>query len=82
MLLALARIVSTKVVLRPEAKVLRSELDKQNGWDFLFHQDGMVGSAILFANAQCGNILHKLPPRKVNDTFAATFVVSTTAAST
>ena len=82
MLIALARIVSTKVVLRPEAKVLRRGDDKENGWDFLFHQDGMVGSAILFANAQCGNILHKFPPRKVNDTFAVSFVVSSAAAST
>ena len=47
MLVALARIVSTKVVLRPEAKVLHGGCDKENGWDFLFHQDGMVGSAIL-----------------------------------
>jgi len=52
MLLALARVVTTKVILRPEG---RSKARSGDGptWDFLFHQSGMVGSAILFGNATC-----------------------------
>ena len=82
MLLALARIVSTKVVHRPMAKVLRGGIDNENGWDFFSQQDCMVGSTILFPNTQCGNILHKFPPRRVVDNFAINFVVSSKAAST
>ena len=42
MLLALARVVTTEVILRPEG---RSKTRSGDGptWDFLFHQSGMVG---------------------------------------
>ena len=72
MLLALARAVSTKVVLRPEGKS-RSNDTTENKWDFLFHQSGMIGSAILFANGNCGAALRKFPAQRVNDTFAVGF---------
>ena len=73
MLLALARIVTTKVVLRPDGQ---SAAQGQTGdkWDFLFHQSGMVGSAIVFPNASCGESLDSFPPADVSDTFAVSFV--------
>ena len=52
MLLALARVVTTKVVLRPQGRAV-SKSDATPSWDFLFHQSGMIGSAILFGNASC-----------------------------
>eukprot|EP00974_Lingulodinium_polyedra_P068569 6641033-Lingulodinium_polyedra.AAC.1 len=45
MLLALARVVTTKVVLRPEGRDAGRNGDGPT-WDFLFHESGMVGSAI------------------------------------
>ena len=75
MLLALARVVTTKVVLRPEG------YDKQRSgdgptWDFLFHQTGMVGSAILFGNASCKEAMERFPPTSVKDAFAVTFLAA------
>ena len=55
MLLALARVVSTKVVLRPDGH-RSNEGQDDNKWDFLFHQSGMIGSAIIFPNATCGEV--------------------------
>ena len=55
MLLALARVVTTKVVLRPEGKSINRGETATN-WDFLFHQSGMIGSAILFGNASCTKV--------------------------
>ena len=49
MLLALARIVTTKVVLRPEGRTPTKSEDGTPAWDFLFHQSGMVGPAVLLA---------------------------------
>ncbi|CAK0887182.1 unnamed protein product [Prorocentrum cordatum] len=75
MLLALARVVTTKVVLRPES------YDKQRSgdgptWDFLFHQTGMVGSAILFGNASCKEAMERFPPASIKDAFAVTFLAA------
>ena len=44
MLLALARVVSTKIVLRPDGSKNKSS-DSTANWDFLFHQSGIVGTA-------------------------------------
>ena len=73
--LALARVVTTKVVLRPES------YDKQRSgdgptWDFLFHQTGMVGSAILFGNASCKGAMESFPPASVKDAFAVTLMAA------
>ena len=73
MLLALARIVTTKVVLRPEGRVT-SRTGNTAQWDFLFHQSGMIGSAILFGNANATDALTKFPPKNVNGEFAVTFI--------
>ena len=73
MLLALARIVTTKVVLRPEGNVTKRPEDGPS-WDFLFHQAGMVGSAILFGNSSCKEAVSNFPPQHVQDSFAVTFV--------
>ena len=75
MLLALARVVSTTIVLRPEGK-MQTKSDNANSWDFLFHQSGMIGSAILFQNSDCGNALKHYPPTKINDTFAVSFIAA------
>ena len=61
MLLALARIVTTKIALRPETST-RLKADASAPWDFLFHQKGMIGSAILFGNARCNDALPVEPP--------------------
>ena len=73
MLLALARIVTTKVVLRPEGRTTTRSGEKPS-WDFLFHQSGMIGSAILFGNASCTKALESFPPQSVSDSFAVSFV--------
>ena len=73
MLLALARIVTTKVVLRPEGRAT-SRSGQEPSWDFLFHQSGMIGSAILFGNATCTKALASFPPQSVSDSFAVSFV--------
>merc|ERR1712025_874517 len=75
MLLALARIVTTKVVLRPDG-TQTSHTSSANKWDFLFHQSGMIGTAVLFQNADCGPALKHFPPEKINDSFAVSFVTS------
>ena len=74
MLLALARIVTTKVVLRPEGKSVSKTGDAAPTWDFLFHQSGMIGTAILFGNASCKKALKEFPPEHVQDSFAVSFV--------
>ena len=73
MLLALARTVTTKVVLRPEGRTKTSS-GQEPSWDFLFHQSGMIGSAILFGNASCTKALQSFPPQSVGDAFAVSFV--------
>ena len=74
MLLALARIVTTKVVLRPEGNLANKSGDSGPSWDFLFHQSGMIGSAILFGNASCKQALAEFPPQTVQGEFAVSFV--------
>ena len=69
MLLALARVVTTKVILRPEGKNKTRSGDGPT-WDFLFHQSGMVGSAILFGNASCQEAMQHFPPDSLKDAFA------------
>ena len=54
MLLALGRIVTTKIVLRPQGQE-KTAAASANKWDFLFHQSGMIGSAVVFSNADCGH---------------------------
>ena len=75
MLLALARCVSTKIVLRPEGRTTAGTSSSSN-WDFLFHQSGMIGTAILFPNADCGPALQHFPAEKINDFFAISFVTT------
>ena len=60
MLLALARVVSTKIVLRPDGSKSSSSTSGAN-WDFLFHQSGIIGTAVLFQNADCGFTLQQFP---------------------
>ena len=74
MLLALARIVTTKVVLRPEGNARSTSGDKSASWDFLLHQSGMIGTAILFGNASCQKALAHFPPESVQREFAVSFV--------
>ena len=73
MLLALARVVTTKVVLRPEGRLVNKE-GSHSSWDLLFHQSGMIGSAVLFGNGTCKAALERFPPRSVKDAFAVSFV--------
>ena len=73
MLLALARIVTTKVVLRPEGRTT-SQSGQQPTWDFLFHQSGMIGTAIVFGNASCTKAMASFPPQSVSNAFAVSFV--------
>lgn len=80
MLLARARLVTTKVVLRPEQKNKTSSTDTAS-WDFLFHQSGMIGSAILFQNANCGKALSEFPSASLGRSLAVTFVAATRDAS-
>jgi hypothetical protein len=74
MLLALARVVTTKVVLRPEGNTRQRTGDNTSAWDFLFHQSGMIGSAILFGNGSCKHALEHFPPSEVQGEFAVSFV--------
>ena len=80
MLLALARVVTTKVVLRPESKT-RTRSGDGPVWDFLFHQTGMVGSAIVFGNASCKEAMQQFPPASVQDSFAVSFAIPKTDAT-
>ena len=73
MLLALARIVTTKIVLRPDGSK-SSGTSAADNWDFLFHQSGIIGTAILFQNGDCGHAMQPFPPEKINDSFAVSFV--------
>ena len=75
MLLALARIVTTKIVLRPEGRASQAA-DAENKWDFLFHQAGMIGSAIVFAKADCGDAMRQYPPESLGESFAVSFVTT------
>ena len=74
MLLALARIVTTKVVLRPEGNSRSKTGDGAFSWDFLFNQAGMIGTAILFGNASCTEAVHEFPKDSVKGEFAVSFV--------
>lgn len=73
MLLALARVVTTKIVLRPDGSK-NSSSDSTANWDFLFHQFGIIGTAILFQNADCGPALQQFPSEESNNSFAVSFV--------
>ena len=75
MLMALARIVTTKIVLRPEGRASQAA-GAENRWDFLFHQAGMIGSAILFPNADCGDAMRQYPPESMGESFAVSFVAT------
>ena len=75
MLLALARVVTTKIVLRPDGSKNKCS-DATANWDFLFHQSGIIGTAILFQNADCGAALQQFPSDKINDSFAVSFVAA------
>ena len=74
MLLALARIVTTKVVLRPEGNTRSKTGEGGFSWDFLFNQAGMIGTAILFGNASCTEAMHEFPKDSVKGEFAVSFV--------
>ena len=65
MLLALARVVTTKVVLRPEGNLTNKTGDSAPSWDFVFQQSGMIGSAIVFGNASCKKAMTEFPPQTV-----------------
>jgi len=78
MLLALARIVTTKIVLRPGDNTTAKNANGA-AWDFLFHQAGMIGTAILFGNANCEHALQHFPPSTLKDSFAVSFVRSSQA---
>ena len=78
MLLALARVVTTKIVLRPDGSKTSSN-DTSANLDLLFHQSGIVGTAILFQNADCGPALQQFPSEKTNDSFANRFVTAANA---
>ena len=78
MLLALARVVTTKIVLRPDGSK-NSSTDSTTNWDFLFHQSGIIGTAVLFQNADCGPALQQFPSERVTDSFAVSFVVAASA---
>ena len=67
------RPVTTKVVLRPEGHAV-AKGSSHSSWDFLFHQSGMIGSAVLFGNGTCKEALTQFPPRSVKDAFAVSFV--------
>ena len=43
-------------------------------WDFLFHQSGMIGSAILFGNASCKKAMTQFPPQSLRGEVAVSFV--------
>ena len=60
MLLGLARIVTTKVVLRPEGWLASKTDGSTAAWGFLFQQGGMIGSAIMVGNASCKEALKEL----------------------
>ena len=81
MLLALGRVVTTKVILRPGG-ITKANEAAANRWDFLFHQSGIIGSAAVFSNAACGSALDTFPDcRNLQDTFAVSFVVQPDAPS-
>ena len=63
-----------KVVLRPGGKteVAPTANSHTSKWDFLFHQSGYVGSAVLFHNGDAKEAIGALPPQKLNDAFAIT----------
>ena len=71
---AMARVVAWKIVLRKEEdnKTASGSKAPERKWDFLFHQSGYVGSAILFSNANVKKPISLLPPKDVNDSFAIT----------
>ena len=72
MLLALARVVTTKVVPRPERRALSKSGDTA-AWDFLFHQSGFTGCAVLFGNASCTEALTRFPIPDLGKSFAVSF---------
>ncbi|CAK0876828.1 unnamed protein product [Prorocentrum cordatum] len=75
MLLALARVVSTEIVLRPDGGKNKTS-DSTATWGFLFHQSGVVGTAVPFQNADCKWALEHWPDKKLHDSFAVAFVAS------
>eukprot|EP00959_Pyramimonas_sp_CCMP1952_P220834 4617291-Pyramimonas_sp.AAC.1 len=73
MLLALARVVSTKIVLRPDGSKNETS-DSTANWDFLSRQSGIVGTALLFQNADCKWALEHWPDKKLHESFSVAFV--------
>ena len=69
-----ARIVTTKVVLRPEGNATARTGAGAPSWDFLFHQSGMIGSATLFGNASCKHAMEIFPKNSCQGEFAVSFV--------
>ena len=72
MCLSLARTVATKVVLRSGQNTSHGVQNPQQ-WDHVFHQSGLVGSAIVFHNGDATHAVESLPPRKFNDALTVTF---------
>ena len=73
MLLALVRMVATKVVLRPEGNAI-SNAPNASFCDFLFHQSGMIGSAVVFPNGEGKTVMESFPPKNLRHSFAVSFV--------
>ena len=76
---ARARVVAHKIVLRRDESTASGRTQVQSngaGWDYLFHQSGYVGSAILFSNGECRTALEQVPARKISDSFAITLCKS------
>ena len=65
----------TKVVLRPDGSKHAND-DTTANWDFLCHQSGIIGTAILFQNADSGPALQQFPAEDINSTSAVSFVAS------
>ena len=74
-LVALARVVTTKVVLRPEGSRNARSGDGHT-WDFLFHQSGMAGPAICVGTASSKNAMQHFPLASLQGAFAVTFIVA------
>ena len=74
LLLALGRVVSTKVYLSSKGadQVVRQQ---QETWRRKFLQHGMTGSAIVFENGSIGDAMASFPPQvdSLKDTFVAIF---------
>ena len=75
MLIALARAVATKIVPRPDERSKAETADPQTArsWDFLFHQSGFAGCAVLFGDASRAEALARFPAPDLGTSFAVSF---------